>query len=254
MRRAELEAVLDAEQAAVAARGMKAMMPVGRPFLDYALSALADAGVREVCLVVGPDHREIRSRYEVDLRPTRLQVGFAVQPKPRGTADALLAAEEFAGGSRVLMVNADNWYPPSALREVCALPASGLPGFDAESLVAASNFGRERLQAFGLVTRREDGSLENLIEKPDAETLGATPGALITMNCWLFRPVIFEACRRVTPSARGELELAHAVRIAMTELDERFEVLPMRAGVLDLSSRIDVASVAARLAHVEVSL
>ncbi len=45
MRRDDAGAELSAEQASLADSGMKAMIPVGRPFLDYVLSGLADAGV-----------------------------------------------------------------------------------------------------------------------------------------------------------------------------------------------------------------
>jgi glucose-1-phosphate thymidylyltransferase len=55
-------------------------------------------------------------------------------------------------------------------------------------------------------------------------------------------------------SARGERELTDAVRLARHETGTRFRVVRMRAGVLDLSSRGDIASVASRLANVEVSL
>jgi hypothetical protein len=46
------------------------------------------------------------------------------------------------------------------------------------------------------------------------------------------------------------LELVDAVMIAIRELGERFRVLPMRSGVLDLSTRADVAFVASRLANI----
>ena len=59
-----------------------------------------------------------------------------------------------------------------------------------------------------------------------------------------------ESGARVQRSVRGELELADAVMLAMRELGERFVVLPMRAGVLDLSSRADVAHMASRLATI----
>ena len=49
------------------------MIPIGRPFLDYVLSGLADAGYRRVCLVVGPEHQAVRDYYrrEVALRRCR---------------------------------------------------------------------------------------------------------------------------------------------------------------------------------------
>ena len=53
-------AALSDEQRRAAAQGAKGMMPLGgRPFLDYVLSALADAGIGDVVLVVAPDHGQI---------------------------------------------------------------------------------------------------------------------------------------------------------------------------------------------------
>jgi glucose-1-phosphate thymidylyltransferase len=74
------------------------------------------------------------------------------------------------------------------------------------------------------------------------------------MNLWSFTPTIFDACARVQPSARGELELQDAVRIARDELGEVFTVLASHEGVLDLSSRSDVPLVAAALRGTKVQL
>jgi glucose-1-phosphate thymidylyltransferase len=70
------------------------------------------------------------------------------------------------------------------------------------------------------------------------------------MNLWSFTPRIFDACARVVPSARGELELADAVTIAMRDFGERFRVICMSGAVLDLSSRADVGLVGRRLATI----
>ena len=101
MRRADKGAVLEGRQAAVAAAGLKAMMPLGgRPFLDYVLSAIADAGYQDVCLVIGPDREVVRDHFERDLKAQRLRIGYAIQDKPLGTADAVLAAESFVASLR----------------------------------------------------------------------------------------------------------------------------------------------------------
>jgi glucose-1-phosphate thymidylyltransferase len=68
------------------------------------------------------------------------------------------------------------------------------------------------------------------------------------MNCWRFSPAIFEACRRVQTSSRGELELPDAVAVAIAELGESFRVVPCDEPVLDLGRREDVAAVAEILA------
>ncbi len=251
MRREDAGAALDDAQAAVAARGVKAMIPIGRPFLDFALSALADAGCTDVCIVVAPGPNEIRDHY-TRTPPERVRVSFSIQEEPRGTADALLAAEAFAAGDRVLMVNSDNYYPPAALAALCAAPGSAVLGFERDALIRESNIEEARVLRYALLALGSDGALVRIVEKPDEATARAFgDGALVSMNAWLFTPVIFDACRRVTPSPRGELELQDAVRIAIEEMGERIDVVRVAAGVLDLSSRGDIASVRERLAGVE---
>ncbi|HEX4932266.1 MAG TPA: nucleotidyltransferase family protein [Gemmatimonadaceae bacterium] len=254
MRQADDAAALDAAQAAVADAGVKGMIPIGRPFLDYVISALADAGITDVCLVIGPEHQAVRAYYD-GLGTTRVRVHFAVQQEPRGTADAVAAARDFARGETILVLNSDNYYPVEAYRALAALGTSGLVGFEREPLVAGSNIPEERIRKFALVATHPDGTLAEIVEKPDDATYARMAGhALVSMNLWSFAPAIFEACARVQPSPRGELELQDAVRIAMHELGERFRVVPLAAGVLDLSSRRDVPAVAARLAGVTVAL
>src|SRR5450755_1574038 len=107
MREEDASARIDASQAAAADSGLKAMVPVGRPFLDYVLSALADSGFPDACLVIGPEHHVIRDYYTRIQNPKRIQVSFAIQNEPKGTADALLAAEAFAGSGGFLVINSD---------------------------------------------------------------------------------------------------------------------------------------------------
>ena len=78
MIKANSHAVLDAKQAAVADSGVKAMMPIDRPFLDYVLSIVAEAGYEKVCLVIGPEHHELRDYYANQLKTQRLEISFAV--------------------------------------------------------------------------------------------------------------------------------------------------------------------------------
>jgi dTDP-glucose pyrophosphorylase len=67
------------------------------------------------------------------------------------------------------------------------------------------------------------------------------------MNCWILPPEILIACHAIAPSPRGELELTHAISLAIERLEMRFRVLVSDEGVLDLSKRDDVAGVTARL-------
>ena len=63
----------------------------------------------------------------------------------------------------------------------------------------------ERIAAFALV-RARNGALEEIVEKPSAEVVRAAgPHAPVSMNAFRFTPEIFAACRRITPSPRGEV-------------------------------------------------
>lgn len=254
MRQRDDGAVHDPMQARVADSGLKAMIPIGRPFLDYVLSALADAGIAEVCLVIGPEHTVVRAHYE-RLQPSRLAISFAEQVEPRGTADAVVAARAFAGDDPFLVLNGDNYYPVDALATMTTCGTPALAAFHREALVGGGDIDAERVRHFALLRISADGVLDDIVEKPDEATSAAFgDDVFVSMNLWAFDRDIFEACRRVAPSPRGELELPQAVRLAMSTMGMRVRAVPIRLPVLDLSRRADIARVAARLAGVAVRL
>lgn len=256
MREADAATALNAAEKAAADLGMKVLVPLEgeRPFLDYGLSALADAGCREICLVIGPDHHAIRDRYLRVQPPQRFRIEFAQQAEPRGTANAVLAASEFAGGDEFLVVNGDNYYPPSALRSLVENPGPGAVLFDPADLARHSNIEPERIRAFALVEVDEQGFIRGITEKPGPETLVRLGDAgRVSMNCWRFDSSILEACRSVKPSSRGEFELTDAV-VAALAAGRRLRALESHEGVLDLSRRADIPEVKARLGGVEVVL
>jgi glucose-1-phosphate thymidylyltransferase len=247
-------------QAKAAAAGAKGMMPIGdpstspgagdgaRPFLDYVLSALADAGCTTVCFVVAPDHAAIRDYYDGAGRPTRLQIHYAVQPIADGTARAVQSAEAYAAGDPFLVLNSDNLYPAPVLRELVTLDGPGLPAFESETLIQESGFPADRVASFAALEVDQQGYLTRIVEKPGREYYDAAgPRALISMNVWRFDTRIFEACRDVPISTRGEYELPEAVGLAVAR-GVKFRTFPARGAVLDLSRRSDIALVTKRLA------
>ncbi len=242
---------LDAAQTAAASAGHKAMMPVGRPLIEHLLTAVADAGLRDAVLVIGPEHTDIRAHFAAALAEEprrRIAVRFAEQAEPRGTADAVLAARDACGEAPFVVLNGDTWYPPEAIAAVAQAPAPAFGAFDAEALVRLSNIPAERVLAFALCDVAPDGGLREIVEKPVADhPLALASRRAVSMNLWHFGPEIFAALARVTPSPRGELELVDAAR-GVLRSGARVQAVPLATGVLDLSTRGDVASVAARLA------
>jgi glucose-1-phosphate thymidylyltransferase len=253
MRSEDANAHLNKEQSAVAAAGVKAMIPVGRPFLDYVLSGLADAGFNQACLVIAPEHRAIRDYYS-RIRPARIQLSLTVQPEALGTANAVLPAEEFAGDDEFLTVNADNYYPADALLAIQELGQPGAVLFPADTLAHNSNIPPERIRDFACAAVNEENFLVNLDEKPrDDLAPDSHSERLVSMNCWRFGRAIFPLCREVPLSARGEFELPAAVNLGIAR-GLQMKVAISHGGVLDLSRRSDVAAVASRLKDVQVNL
>jgi glucose-1-phosphate thymidylyltransferase len=171
-----------------------------------------------------------------------------VQEEPRGTADAVLAAEAWTGGADFLALNADNLYPPPVLAELARLGEPGLPAFAASELERTGNIPVERVRAFASIEVDDQGYLARIVEKPAALAPDSAE-LLVSMNCWRFDARIFRACRDVPRSARGEFELPEAVGLAMAS-GVRFKTFRARGPVLDLSRRADAADVGRRLAGV----
>ena len=247
-------AALDPAQRAAADAGMKAFMPVGRPFLDYILSSLADAGLTRIGVVIGPEHEVVRRYYQREVALSRLTVECIVQQKARGTADAVLAAESWTAEEPFLVVNGDNYYPVAALRALAALSLPGLVAFSRLGLVNDGQIDSDRILKFALLDL--DGNrLRRIVEKPDqVDAQRFARSAWVSMNCWRFDDRVFDSCRRAPLSPRGEYELPMAVQQAIDDGRFPVEAVFSEEGVLDLSGRADVALVASRLASVDVRL
>ncbi len=246
---------LAVEQSTAAETGVKALMPVGRPFLEYVLSALGEAGYRRICLVIGPEHDAIRKHFGENLQCERLQIEFAIQEEPLGTANAVAAAETFADAEHFLCINSDNYYPVEAMRALRELDCPGLAVFERNAMLQGSNIPPERISKFAVVKTNEDGFMERIVEKPSPEVLASLGEPIgLSMNCWRFGPEIFPACRAIAPSPRGEIELPDAAQYTIDQLGCSYRALIFHAPVLDLSSRSDVEAVADKLTGTEINL
>ena len=253
MRRSDPSVSLQRDQAAAAELGMKGMIPIGRPFLDYLLSALADAGFDRVCLVIGPEHEAAVKHYTTVSPPSRIALHFATQEKPLGTADAVLAAESFCGDESFVALNSDNYYPVQALAELRSTEPPAIAGFARSALIAHGNVQPDRVTRFGALTIDSEGYLVSIIPRA-GETASSRGEVYASMNCWLFDNRIFDACRRVTLSPRNELELPRAVQLAIDTMQMRFKVVTFDLPVLDMSTRGDIESVAMKLKEITVRL
>jgi dTDP-glucose pyrophosphorylase len=241
MRAENDSAKLDAKQAEIASQGIKALMPIlgEKTLLDFIFENLHQAGFTEFCLVIGNEHQAIRDFCS----NLNYNISFAIQEKPLGTANAVLSAEGFAKDEYFLVVNSDNLYPVKDLENLRKLNSAGLIAYDKQSLIKKSNIDEEKINKFAVLNIDNNDCLTKIVEKPEK----TNEKAFISMNAWTFSPKIFEACRNIKPSSRGEFELADAVNFSIQNLGEKFKVAYSNEGVLDLSSRADIEKVREKL-------
>jgi len=254
MQKADASVKLDDEAARAADSGLKVMMPVGgRPYLDYAIQNLLDAGLNHICMVVPPGDSPMRDYYgEVFGRLEGADLEFAVQDEPRGTADAVKAGRDFAGGDDFVMVNADNVYSTEDLNGLRLKPPGEcwVVGYTPYALTQVGNLPPERVARMAVVQMDPDWNLLRIVEKPDRPEDYAVDGQVyVSMNLFRFGPAIFEACDNIEPHpVRGEYEITTAVQYVIEHSLAPFRVLLGEGTVIDMSARMDVESVRRHLA------
>jgi glucose-1-phosphate thymidylyltransferase len=86
----------------------KQLVPVAnKPVLFYGLEAVAQAGIRDVGIIVGETAAEIQAAVGDGSR-WGVQVTYIPQPEPLGLAHAVLIAEPFLGDTPFIMYLGDN--------------------------------------------------------------------------------------------------------------------------------------------------
>jgi glucose-1-phosphate thymidylyltransferase len=177
----------------------KHLLPVhDQPMLIHALGAMSVSGIGEVVVVTnGHDLGAFRT---VVGDPRKLGLGrieYVAQHGPRGVADALLSAEPAVHTEALWVMLGDNLFGRSLASHVEVFANSEL---DAMLLTQEMSDG-SALRSMG-VARFEGDRLVEIVEKP------ATPASRqVVVGAYGYRRGVFEVCRSLSPSARGELEI-----------------------------------------------
>jgi glucose-1-phosphate thymidylyltransferase len=187
--------------------GAKQLVPVANtPILFYGLQHMADAGIREVGMIVGDTADEIRAAVGDGSR-WGLEVTYLPQEAPLGLAHAVLIAREFLGDDDFVMYLGDNLLRDGITTFVDEFKAhrssAGPDACSAQILLAPV----PDPQRFGVAEIGPDGEVVALVEKPEVP-----PSDLALVGVYLFDASIHEAVRAIQPSERGELEITDAIQ------------------------------------------
>jgi len=181
--------------------GPKQLLPIAnRPVLEYVIEDCAAAGLSDIGIVIGTKgRREIRERIGDGSR-WGVDITYIVQGEPLGLAHAVGCGRDFVGDDPFIVYLGDVMLDDG----IAAL----VDGFDRSPEVARIGVQTvENPSRYGIVEADDDGTLRDIVEKPDDP-----PSDLAAVGVYAFSSLVFEEIASLGPSWRGELELSDAIR------------------------------------------
>lgn len=191
----------------------KHMLPIAnKPLLQYSIEQLANAGIKEIGLVVGYKKEQIMD-YFGDGSKFGLKITYIEQKERLGISHAIQTAKSFVKNEPFVVLLGDNLFMDSLSELLAEHQKSG-----AEASIGIHEV--EDPRAFGVAVI-ENGKIRKIIEKPEKP-----PSNLATVGIYFFSsPKVFDIIAAQKPSKRGEYEIADTLQ-AM--IDHGFSVNPIK--------------------------
>tara|TARA_R110002072_G_scaffold302758_3_gene488503 strand:+ start:9159 stop:9896 length:738 start_codon:yes stop_codon:yes gene_type:complete len=167
-----------------------------KPMIYYPIQCLVNAGITEIMVVTGGNYaghflQLLRNGSDFGLK----RLGYAYQEGEGGIADALKLAEEFADGDSICVVLGDNIIEGNIKKAADDFAAQG----GGAKIMLKEVHDPER---FGVATVAADGKVEKIVEKPKNPDTN-----LAVIGIYMYDAEVFNICRELKPSDRGELEI-----------------------------------------------
>ncbi len=200
----------------------KQLMPVyDKPMIYYPLSTLLSAGVREILIISTPKDLPLFERLLGNGSQLGCSFSYAVQPEPKGLAQAFLIGESFIGNDSVVLILGDNIFYGTGLQSIlqnCTTPKGG-------TIFAYEVQDPER---YGVVTFDTSGKATSLEEKPNKPA-----SKFVVPGIYFYDNEVIAIAKSITPSARGELEITDVNKTYLEQNKLQVQVLDSGTAWLD---------------------
>ena len=195
----------------------------------YPLSVLMLAGLRNVLLISTPEDIGSFQRLLGDGSQIGISIQYAVQPQPKGLAQAFLIGREFIGPDPVVLILGDNVFYGQGFGEKLWRAASRRLGTTDFAYVVKNP------QRYGVVELDDDGRPRSIEEKP------AVPRSkLAVTGLYFYDNQVVDMAANLRPSARGELEVTDLNRLYMERGQAAVEILGRGFAWLDTGTEVSL--------------
>jgi len=201
----------------------KQLMPVyDKPMIYYPIAVLLLAGIKDILVITTPEDRDQFKRLLNDGSQWGISLQYAVQPEPKGLAQAFIIGENFIGGDPVCLILGDNIFFGHGLPEQIQQASKRKKG--------ATIFGYyvRSPQRYGVISFNDQGKVLDIEEKP------AEPKSNYAVTgLYFYDNDVVEIAKKIKPSARGELEITDVNKAYLKRGDLHVELIGRGAAWLD---------------------
>lgn len=176
----------------------KQILPVyDKPMIYYPLSVLMLAGIREILVISTPRDLPVFQALLGDGGAFGVALSYAVQPEPKGLAQAFIIGRNFIGRDPSAMILGDNIFFGDGLSQACRQAAARTRGASVFAY-QVKDPARYGVVSFDAAT----GVAQTIDEKPPAPTSNWAVTGL-----YFYDNQVSDIAASIKPSARGELEI-----------------------------------------------